>query len=239
MSRQSFLAVVLLVALGGILAWLYWPETPLNRVHRLLRRFDSLEQRERKFDPSLSSLFADNWRESLEAEWDGLGPEAIPALVEVLNDNRYPMRYLAARRLAEVGDPGAVPGLIRALRDHDSVVRSEAADALGEIGDHRAVEPLIHCLEDDENGLRSEAAMALGKCRDERGVEPLIRLLHHESWWTRVKATVALGCIGDRRAADPIRQLMDRDETDSIQKAGKEALRKLGAGNPGCEAAKP
>jgi HEAT repeat protein len=228
MRRYAFRIVVLVLSLGAVLAWWYWPETPAQRVHRLLRGFDRLPRG--KLDFSFFNLFVSS--KALHAEWSRLGPEAVPALVEALNNDRYPMRYLAAERLAEIGDPTALTGLIQALQDYDFGVRMWAAHALGAMRASEGVEPLIHRLEDQESCVRRAAAKALGQCRDKRAVEPLIRLLHDEEWWTRVQATVALGSLGDRRAIDPIRQLLERDNTDSIRQEGQKAMSKLGADRP-------
>jgi HEAT repeat protein len=226
--KLSRWVVVLVLPLATFLAWWYWPETPIQRVHRLLNRFDSRPKG--KFDLSISGLFASS--PTVDAEWDRLGSDDVPALVDALNDDHCPMRHLAAGRLAEIGDPSAVPGLIHALRDHDFVVRMWAVHALHDMRDSRAVDPLIQCLEDEATCVRSAAAKALGPYQDNRAVGPLIRLLRDEDWWTRVEAVVALGRLGDSRAIEPIRQVMQWDKTDDIQKEGQKALLNIGAKNP-------
>jgi HEAT repeat protein len=227
LTRRRIIGIGLLVVPSlAITAWWVWPETPQQKVRRLLREIDSLPTG--KFDISLSSLLGRSGKR-IDAEWQRLGPESVPALVDALNDNRgSSMRYLAAGRLSEIGDLSAVPGLIQALQDCDFIVRMWAVHALGDMGDLRAIEPLIQRLEDEASCVRSAAAKALGRLGDRRAVRPLIRLLADEDWWTRVETTTALGCLGDGNAIDPIRHLMMNDKTDSIREEGEKALRKLG-----------
>jgi HEAT repeat protein len=225
--KRKRLTGVLCLAVGALafLTWWCWPETSSQKVHRILRQKDSLPKG--KFNISISFVNSN----AIDAEWNRLGPEDVPALVEALNDPQCPMRYLAAGRLGEIGDPRAIPGLIQALdHNHGFIVRMWAAHALGDLRDSQAVEPLIQCLEDEESCVRSAAARSLGKIGDQRTVEPLIRLLWDEEWYVQMEAIMALGRLGNRRAIDPIRQRIEEETGQtSIRQDGQKALMKLGA----------
>ena len=79
-----------------------------------------------------------NWtiRETAaDALWR-IGPAAVPALIERLQDPDAYVRFLAARSLAHLGPDAeaAVPELMVALDDPEELVRRQAARALGQIG---------------------------------------------------------------------------------------------------------
>jgi HEAT repeat protein len=68
-----------------------------------------------------------------------IGPEAataIPALLELLQDEQVPVRAAAATALGQMGPSAreAVSALTAALHDKEPQVRRHAAQALGEIG---------------------------------------------------------------------------------------------------------
>ncbi len=65
-----------------------------------------------------------------------IGVDAVPRLIEALNDRDPQVRAYSARALAVVGPLAApaVPHLQRLLKDSDEDVRRNAARALGQIG---------------------------------------------------------------------------------------------------------
>lgn len=74
-------------------------------------------------------------------------PEAVDALIRLLGDPDYGVRYNSAAGLSHLRSRRAVPALVTVLeRDPDEAVRSEAAWALGQTGDPVAVEPLVVAL---------------------------------------------------------------------------------------------
>jgi hypothetical protein len=64
-----------------------------------------------------------------------LGAEAIPALIQVLKDGDWEVRWLAAEALGKIGDDQAVPALIETLTDNVKEVRWLAVAALSKLGD--------------------------------------------------------------------------------------------------------
>ena len=59
--------------------------------------------------------------------------DAVPALMQLLQDEVSNVRNNAAWALSEIGED-AVPALIQALQDQDSQVRANAVLALEQIG---------------------------------------------------------------------------------------------------------
>ena len=91
--------------------------------------------------------------------------QAVPQLIECLNDENSTVRLLVACALGHSCDTLAVEPLIHALL-HDNWwgVRSNAALALGSLGDSRAIGPLCRAVkEDTEEDVRKAAREALDK----------------------------------------------------------------------------
>ncbi len=59
-----------------------------------------------------------------------MGEDAVPGLVEALQDEDWKVRRSACEALWSMGEPASVPGLIEALLDRNDVVRQAAAGAL-------------------------------------------------------------------------------------------------------------
>jgi ABC-type multidrug transport system fused ATPase/permease subunit len=89
-----------------------------------------------------------------------IGPPAVPALIQALQDEYGWVREAAAKALEEIGPP-AVPALIQALQNEKWWVRHAAAWALGQIGDRQATLALTQALRDEKEEVRWAAAEAL------------------------------------------------------------------------------
>jgi len=95
-----------------------------------------------------------------------VGRDAIPELVEGLEDKDEAVRREAARALGKIGATAAVPSLVVALSDApDDLVRASAAEALGRIGSRAtvAIPALIAALKHADDGVCEAAACALVK----------------------------------------------------------------------------
>jgi hypothetical protein len=89
----------------------------------------------------LVQALASRWRDVQDTGSRGLiemGTEAVPILVQALENEDPRMRVYAARTLYHIGGPEAaeaIPALIQALEDEDQGVRRVAAEALVKITD--------------------------------------------------------------------------------------------------------
>lgn len=151
------------------------------------------------FDPNLRVAVID----SLGSIGD---PEAVPELLEILDDDDSDVREAVVMALGEIGDSQAVPQLLDSLYDEESVVRWSVARSLGQIGDPAAVPALIATLRADY-WVRGAAAEALGKIGDSAAVPELIEHLSNtdEAWIDEHTAVCdvvaeALECIGTPEA---------------------------------------
>lgn len=100
------------------------------------------------------------------------GKQAVPPLLESMNDENKYIRIQSCKSLGMIGDKRAVQPLIAKIDNSKKTERMAAIIALGDIGDRRAVEPLIEILSvEDAHSL--VAAGSLAKIGDKRAIEPL------------------------------------------------------------------
>lgn len=178
--------------------------TNLVRIIKLLSAPDS-EDRER----GLQDLH----------ELDKQALAAVPALIEMLNDDAQPTRVSAARALGELKDTRATEPLIRAMEDNgDPWTRTYAAKALGSIRDKRAFGVLIRGLGDNDYWVRSSAAGALGELGDDRATDSLVPLLKDQNSTVRFHAAFALGKIADHRAVPALIESMRHDKDQDVRR---------------------
>ena len=155
--------------------------------------------------------------------------EAVPALMEALDDGNESVRRAAADALGTLKAREAVPRLVSMLGDPNSRTRSYAAFALGTIGDQRAVRPLIRALAratDDHERL--SICRALGKLGSSEAVGPLLELLRHPDWIARWDAAQALVQLKEPRAKEALERLReDPAVPEDLRRRIPSMLRKL------------
>lgn len=101
------------------------------------------------------------------------GPEAIPELARLLEDEDKEVRFWAAVGLGDLGDTRAIGPLAAALKDERVGIRWLAAHTLGQLNDEGAVEPLLKALEDEDKTVREEATKALRRLRSALPPSPI------------------------------------------------------------------
>ncbi len=198
---KVLLMIGLLLFCGGTAVY-FWRESPDQKVPRLLRELRDLPSGKFEF------FYFGRSDGQIQADFDRLGSNAVPALIAGLQDRDSTVRYLAAGQLGRIGDRQAVEPLIRALDDPDVIVQYWAISALGDIGDNRAVGSLIPLLDHQAKGVRFRAAQALGQIGDKRAYEPLLALRDDSELYPRAYAVEALGRLGDERALEVLSQIL-------------------------------
>ncbi|RKU15084.1 hypothetical protein C6500_20535 [Candidatus Poribacteria bacterium] len=151
--------------------------------------------------------------------------EAVPALVDALEDSYEPVRRNAIYALGAIGKPAVEP-LTDALDSEKEAFDMEpilhicdAAHGLAATGVSETVPALIMALQDERENVRASAAYALSEMGPvaAEAVDGLIALLTDESEEVRRHATSALGMIkGPVSKTVPalIEVLEDREDTD-------------------------
>ncbi len=99
-----------------------------------------------------------------------IGPETVPQLISILNDDRLDMVYGACLVLGEYRQASkeAVNKLVALLSRRDTRIREQAAWALGEIGAVEALPALTRLTQDADGEVRRQAAWALEKIHKSR-----------------------------------------------------------------------
>ncbi|NIN11871.1 MAG: hypothetical protein GTN62_09970 [Gemmatimonadales bacterium] len=145
---------------------------------------------------------------------EGFGPQAVPALLDVLrSSNTESQRYWAARILGASTDTQTAVPLIAALQDGSEKVRAEAARSLGRLKARQAIHPLTDTLlRDPRAPVREEAARALGEIGDERALEALKQALGELPYEVRAGALAAMEKMGDEAVPLFIQALDEDDE---------------------------
>lgn len=135
-----------------------------------------------------------------------MGGQAVPALLEALEDDHWWVRAMAADVLARMGPAArdAVFSLVEKVGDDHWWVRRNALEALRSIGaDSVEVLPAVfRAVTDPDYRVRRNAALALcnlGEAGDP-AVDDLIHGLGDENRYNRFYAGLALRRIGTRRA---------------------------------------
>ncbi|MDY6819648.1 MAG: HEAT repeat domain-containing protein [Halobacteriales archaeon] len=152
---------------------------------------------------------------------------AVPPLVDRLNDTDPRVRERAARSLGILADPRAVDPLIQHLDDEHPRVRREVAEALGAIGSDKAVSALQDLLEDSNESVRRIAIDGLGNLGRPEPIPDLVEALSDPSPIVRRAAVFAIidllsNAPADRshdireRAVDRLKETDDRELIDTL-----------------------
>ncbi|MBL7134089.1 MAG: HEAT repeat domain-containing protein [Phycisphaerae bacterium] len=228
-------ALVLVILLAVMAADLWSTTDPMEaKVRQLL---DEARQDRIFLDWWLFKLGLTGFRNPADVAGDlaALGPDAVPHLIEGLEDSDRGTRSCAATALARIG-PEAVPALIDALQHKDIHVRCEAAWALGSLGPQAktGVPALIRLLKGD--GAMHFAAEALYEIvpGDPTPVPLLLDMVRRYRGEEARLARNVLSRIG--RASVPALRRALEDQNHRVRAAAAKAI---GAAGPQAEEAVP
>jgi HEAT repeat protein len=138
------------------------------------------------------------WTVSMVAEdLMEMGPQAVPALLDMLHSDTHATAVAAVKILGEIRDPRATVSVVILLRSSENVnMRAQAAAALGKLGGLEARTALETALRDPAWQVRSQAAKALGRLAAPGTAPLLARAIFDSSWWVRVNSAEALAELG-------------------------------------------
>jgi HEAT repeat protein len=141
-------------------------------------------------------------RESADVRWWAVRAlaetgkdDALPPLIDALDDVDPDVRACAALALGHIGNGDAASELASRLGDESAFVASVAADALSMMGEP-AVEDLVAMLAYESPHGRLLAVRALGRIKSERAIGPLFGLLEDQSYLVRHYARETLEALG-------------------------------------------
>ena len=153
-------------------------EEKLQSARELLRRIEDTEGEERYrsyrdqlygLGTEIASLLIENLehrsylrRMAAATNLGRLGyEEAVPDLVQLLNDPQAGVREMALFSLGILGDPSVTEPVLQALHDYDADVRYRALVALGDLNYPHLEDVLIRCMDDESYGVREQALSQL------------------------------------------------------------------------------
>jgi HEAT repeat protein len=157
---------------------------------------------------------------------------AIPALINALKDEDFPVDWDIANTLASYG-PSAVPSLRLAIKRPEATVKLGAVRALGLVRPRTpdSVPDLIAVLKDTDAEVRKEAAVSLGRIgRAARDAVPaLITAIQDEDKEVRQFAAAALGKTG-QKSMPAIQALVSalKDSYQEVRESAAKALEGIG-----------
>ncbi|MEO2049316.1 MAG: HEAT repeat domain-containing protein [Pirellulales bacterium] len=128
-----------------------------------------------------------------------VGLEALPLLMEALNDGEPQVRSAVALALGTMGPSATstVPKLIESLADDDGLVRASAAEAIGRFGQiaHEATPVLANALNDIDSRVREAAIVALGETATDRATHTtlFVHALGDKQATVRIAAVLVIG----------------------------------------------
>lgn len=128
--------------------------------------------------------------------------EALPFLIEALQQGSIEMRAEAAKRLAALTlqSGSALTALMAAVRDPDPTVRRHVVRALGLYEEIHVAPVLLEAMRDASPWVRAEAAETLGNRHESYAIPLLLDAQMDENGVVREAAARAITRFGDRRA---------------------------------------
>ena len=155
--------------------------------------------------------------------------DAIPGLLELVEDSDSDVRSSAVSALGAIGSEVAISGLLKLLEDSEYDVRWSVEEGLGNICDKAAIEGLLkrELVEGSEYDVRWSAAEALGKMGNKPAIEGFLKLVEDSDSDVRRRAADALGNIGDKAAIEGLLKLVEHSEY-YVRSSAAEALGNIG-----------
>ncbi|MEQ8221329.1 MAG: HEAT repeat domain-containing protein, partial [Candidatus Eremiobacterota bacterium] len=150
--------------------------------------------------------------------------DAVPCLIESLDDENPSIRGIAAEILGEIKDSRSTEPLILKLKDKDRSVREKSLKAIINTGD-TSVGILIKHLQNKDRDIRKNVIFALGETGKTMAVKPLSLMAKDKDSEIRRYAAEALGKTGDSSAAEPLINMFLYDKDEQVKESAINALR--------------
>jgi HEAT repeat protein len=189
----------------------------------LNRRWAAQDPTQMKVDPDVELRIRELLEQSKTAKYyenasmlveiNDMGRQAMPVLLQALNDDDPRVRAFAVNALQYSDSIYVIPHLRGRLADNDPIVRRTALAALGTMQAVDAIPAVILVLDDSDDFTRCQAALVLGILGEEGAVPSLLDTLREDPYpVARQTAANSLGKIGSEKAVPAlIDSLHDND----------------------------
>ena len=154
------------------------------------------------------------------------GEPAIPALGGLLRHEDWQKRWAAAYALNSIGSTKTADQLVRALNDSDERVRDLAVAAMTRLGKD-AIDALAKAAIDKEAGLRHSAILSLGAMEDAQTIPILQNALKDEDPFVREAAVAGLGNTRSPKALPVLGEALQSDDA-KVRADAVQAMAKVG-----------
>ncbi len=154
-----------------------------------------------------------------------LGADAIPSLIQSLDNPNSTIRNAAAEALTRLGST-ATSALIESLRTDRWDLRRRIAQVLARIGDVTLAEPLLRMIHDDDPGVRVHVAQILGHIGDEQTVRPLVDMMQNDCDESVRRA--ALTGLGELQSPEAVAPLIGIMRDPALRETAMHALKEIG-----------
>jgi len=186
----------------------------------------------RRAIPALAATLKDPARETVAAA-RALGiipyPDAVPPLIEALQDASSNTVGAAAHALGARGARETIEPLVRCLEDNPNCAYDAVGTALWKLGSERAVDAWIAGLKKGSWWYpRAFCAAELGRNKSEKGLIPLQNALKDESPEVRRAAVLALMDIRNEKSIAALKDALS-DKDLEVRIYAREALKQITA----------
>ncbi len=155
-------------------------------------------------------------------------PNAVPHLIQALNDEKLSVRLAAIDALGYLQDHRATQSLLPFLRNERLRFVFATIEALGRIGDPDAVDSLNAIVADNLPTIRLAAIDALGQIGSPKATDVLTEQFKNPSSDVRRMTALAMARIADRKTMGVLIESL-ADPSDAVSKMACYALDKMDA----------
>jgi len=224
-----------------------WPTLAVRRRRQVMQELTDLA--EDNVDLNFHAVFlaaledgdAQVRLEAVRGLWEHDGPDLIPALLRMLDDQNAAVRAevaLALGRFVLLAEHGKLrerhfqeveAALRRKLEDAGEVeeVRRRALEAMGPRDDAWVRQAISEAYESGVRGLKVSAVHAIGRSCQGRWLPLLLRELSNEDPEIRYEAALACAALGDEKAVSHLAPLL-ADTDEEVRGATIAALGEIG-----------
>ncbi len=141
------------------------------------------------------------------------GTEAIPLLIERINDPEFKIRWEVVNVLGYIGNPSAAAAVAKqATHDKNPHVRWRGYWSLSSMSGNEPREELLKWLDDDDEWVAWNATVGLTFFREKSVLPRLIKGLDQEDPWRRWEAANAMRSVADESAIPALVKLLSDDD---------------------------
>jgi len=155
-------------------------------------------------------------------------PNAVPHLIQALNDEKLSVRLAAIDALGHLQDHRATQPLLPFLRNERLRFVFATIEALGRIGDPNAVDSLNAIVTDNLPTIRLAAIDALGQIGNPKATDVLIEQIKNPSSDVRRMTALAMARIADQKTIGVLIKSL-ADPSDAVSEMARYALDKIDA----------